>query len=472
MIKNESKKNFLNLDERNLSVLVFSLFFSWLLAFPFEGKVLYAFMEKYQIDGDSVIFESIVAHLMGLLSCSFYVKNIKSAKRLIIISISACIACVSVFLFRTEFVWKFALILGSYLTGASVTAWAFYFKELSVSSERIKIAADVLIFSNIFMIVINFAAVNISVNTGIMISMAMLAGALFFALELSDNNCSTQAGTIEDYSKLNIKKPLMLLCVFIIVITVNSGLMYQVINPDFSHFQMLTSWYWAVPYITAIYIMKNLPDKTNRAYILYVAIAMIGFSFIAFMIFDRSVLSYLLIDTLMLGAFGVYDLFWWSIIGEMLDYTENPSKILGIGLSSNVLGVLIGGMIGSAIYNTGNSRLNSSVLALVILFIILIILPVLHNQLSVLLKNHSYLTSVQEKERKVSVCEKYKVSNELTDRENEIVELLLNGRTYKMIAEELYLSENTVKTHIKNIYSKLHIKSKSELIKMLSEKIN
>ena len=68
--------------------------------------------------------------------------------------------------------------------------------------------------------------------------------------------------------------------------------------------------------------------------------------------------------------------------------------------------------------------------------------------------------------------EKFSVSNVLTERENEIVDLLLNGRTYKMIAEELYLSENTVKTHIKNIYSKLNIKSKSELIKMISEKTN
>ncbi len=471
MINNESKKNIFNLNERNFSVLVFSLFFSWLLAFPFEGKVLYAFLEKYQIDADNVIFESIAAHLMGLLSCSFFVKNIKSAKKFIIISITACIASTSVFLFRPETGWKLALIVGSYLAGASVSAWGFYFKELSASNERIKIAADVLIFSNIFMIIINFAAVNISVTAGIVISIVMLACALIFALKLSDNYCKTQDFSMDDYIKMNIKKPLMLLCFFIVLITVNSGIMYQVINPDFAHFQMLTSWYWAMPYIAAVYIMKNLTDKTNRTYILYVAIAMIGFSFIAFMILDRSVLSYLLIDTLMLGAFGVYDLFWWSIIGEMLDYTENPSKIIGIGLSANVLGVLIGGMIGSAIYNTGNSKLNSSVLALVILFVILLILPILHNQLSRLLKNHSYLTSVQEREKDVNVCERYKISNELTGRENEIVRLLLNGRTYKMIAEELYLSENTVKTHIKNIYSKLHIKSKSELIKMLSDKI-
>lgn len=58
----------------------------------------------------------------------------------------------------------------------------------------------------------------------------------------------------------------------------------------------------------------------------------------------------------------------------------------------------------------------------------------------------------------------------LTEREREIAELLLKGRTYKMIANELYLSENTIKTHIKNIYSKFNVKRKSELVVLLMEK--
>jgi DNA-binding NarL/FixJ family response regulator len=52
----------------------------------------------------------------------------------------------------------------------------------------------------------------------------------------------------------------------------------------------------------------------------------------------------------------------------------------------------------------------------------------------------------------------------LTKREGEIAELLLKGMTYKMIAKELFLSENTIKTHIKNIYAKLKVQNKSELL--------
>lgn len=60
----------------------------------------------------------------------------------------------------------------------------------------------------------------------------------------------------------------------------------------------------------------------------------------------------------------------------------------------------------------------------------------------------------------------------MTNRESQIAALLLKGRTYKMIAVELDLSENTIKTHIKNIYSKFNIQSKTELITLLKEREN
>lgn len=459
-------KSFIKLSERNLAVLVFSLFFSWLLAFPFEGQVLYSLLEKFNIHSSNYIFKSIIAHLIGLLSCSFYIKNMKSAKILISVSIVVCIAGTSVFIFEPSILWDIALIMSSYAAGASVSAWSYYFKELTKIEERIKMAADGLIFSNILMILINIIAVNVSAYAGLFFSIILLSAALLFAFKLPSTS-KTEFVSVEISSKLNIIKPLLLLCTFIIIITINSGLMYQVINPNYAHLEMLVSWYWALPYIVSIFIIRNI-SNSNRIYMLYVAIAMIGLGFISFLVLDNSYVSFIIIDTLILGAFGIYDLFWWSTIGEMLDYTANPAKLLGIGLSCNVAGVLVGGMIGGSICNTNNSKLNSSILALVIVFIILVILPVLHNQLTNLLKIHAYNISIKEKEHKNEIL----LIPQLTERENQIANLLLTGRTYKMIAEELYLSENTVKTHIKNIYSKLNIQSKAELIKITTDKTN
>lgn len=149
-----------------------------------------------------------------------------------------------------------------------------------------------------------------SLTAGLGLSVIFLAGALFFSVRLPINEQAMLTSPSEDEQKISIFKPLSCLCLFIFVITINSGLMYQVILPAFTQHERLISWYWAVPYIIAIYVMRNLPRKTNRAYILYIAAAMIGFSFIAFMLLDRSAGSYVLVNTLMLGACGVYDLFW------------------------------------------------------------------------------------------------------------------------------------------------------------------
>ena len=52
----------------------------------------------------------------------------------------------------------------------------------------------------------------------------------------------------------------------------------------------------------------------------------------------------------------------------------------------------------------------------------------------------------------------------LTTREEEILSLLAKGFRYKEIAEKLFLSTETVRKHIHNIYEKLHVRSKTEAV--------
>lgn len=52
----------------------------------------------------------------------------------------------------------------------------------------------------------------------------------------------------------------------------------------------------------------------------------------------------------------------------------------------------------------------------------------------------------------------------LSDREKEVLQLLVNGYSYKMIASEMFIAIDTVRSHIKKIYEKLHVNSKSEAV--------
>ena len=54
----------------------------------------------------------------------------------------------------------------------------------------------------------------------------------------------------------------------------------------------------------------------------------------------------------------------------------------------------------------------------------------------------------------------------LSSREQEVLQFLVDGFVYKEIAEKLFISPATVRTHIANIYQKLHVRSKAQAIKI------
>lgn len=63
-------------------------------------------------------------------------------------------------------------------------------------------------------------------------------------------------------------------------------------------------------------------------------------------------------------------------------------------------------------------------------------------------------------------------SSQLTDREREVLDQLCKGKSYKMVADALSITHDTVRHHIKNIYKKLEVHSVSEaILKTMKKKI-
>ena len=57
----------------------------------------------------------------------------------------------------------------------------------------------------------------------------------------------------------------------------------------------------------------------------------------------------------------------------------------------------------------------------------------------------------------------------LSSREEEILNLMTDGLDFKMIGEKIFISYETVRTHVKNIYKKLHVSSKSEAVQKAAQ---
>ena len=77
--------------------------------------------------------------------------------------------------------------------------------------------------------------------------------------------------------------------------------------------------------------------------------------------------------------------------------------------------------------------------------------------------------------RKVIFPSRINITNQkedfqLTTRENEILHSLVDGLSYKKLAEKYFISISTVRTHIRHIYEKLHVNSKAQAVAKVLKK--
>lgn len=452
-----------------LSTTGFSFLFAYILSFQFEGQVLYSLLEMRGINASAYILAAMIVHFMGLLTCGLFVRSRSAAKSMMLSGMGLCLVATAPFFFAPSYLWMSGLIVSGYFSGCAVAAWGFFLRAFTPKNERIKSCADVLIYSNLLMIAVNVVAMNRLPFIGLSLAMLFLVTGIAFIWMLPLEQENEQNKTFKNKTHGGIKNPLILLCLFVFIITINSGLMYQVINPAFEHLTGLVSWYWAVPYIVALAIMRNLSMKAKRSRILYIGMAMIIGAFISFMLLGRKTSDYLIVDALMLGACGIFDLFWWSILGEMLDYSDNPTHTFGIGLSANVFGVLCGGVLGMTVTSIGLPSAEVAVIALTVVCVTLVMLPPLNHQLVLLLKSHAYIAAYDNmsQSQQTDIVRQIKTLDPLTVREQEVLQLILSGKSNREIAGALFISESTVKTHARNIFSKYDVGSRAELISTL-----
>jgi len=108
---------------------------------------------------------------------------------------------------------------------------------------------------------------------------------------------------------------------------------------------------------------------------------------------------------------------------------------------------------------------NQIILTLIVLTFTLTLLSRPHSIRRLLLNQQNFIESFSTENQDLfesldDFCREYALS----DRESEVLGILITGKTYRMIATDLFISLDTVKTHIRSIYRKTSSEGKSDLI--------
>lgn len=71
------------------------------------------------------------------------------------------------------------------------------------------------------------------------------------------------------------------------------------------------------------------------------------------------------------------------------------------------------------------------------------------------------------KELDLTLSKAFRDAYSITDRESEVIALILRGRRYHEVADELFISIKTVKTHVYHVYEKTSCRGRMDLIRLL-----
>ncbi len=249
-------------------------------------------------------------------------------------------------------------------------------------------------------------------------------------------------------------------------------------QPFLSTSNPLFIYYRYISYIAVLVIMRKVGERRQRYFSVYMGASLLGLAFVSFALVYKSTAGLVMTTSLIEASFAFTDLFVWTVLGDLAFIYCAPFQFFGFALAAMLFSILAGELIGTQLIQIGEHyRLVTALFAATAIFLTFSVIPWLNERIQMDLlrffnkgqEDKKYLESMKDQggESLLSRATKMLLPDQkLTPRETEITTLLLKGLTNRKIAEQLFISENTLKTHLKNIYPKFGITQKRELLSL------
>lgn len=255
----------------------------------------------------------------------------------------------------------------------------------------------------------------------------------------------------------------------IILVYITAGITYAGIYPYLSDYSSYDRFYNVLPFVFTLFFTGPIADNYGRRYLFYLGIAFLGISFTALNM-PSNLYTYFLVQSTIQIAWAFLDVFFWVIAADLASINKN-TRIFKFGLSLIMWGVILGSMLTIIIHSVFDfPRSLFTFIAHIPIFLVVANiekiskhLKEIYTQPEIIDTKPSNITFAIQTETENNIADLYK----LTARETEILQLVLKGFNNLQIAEAVFISQNTVKYHMRNILRKTQTKDRYELRKQL-----
>lgn len=454
-------KNIFKLHKSLILFLGFS--YGATIVFPAFGPALYVAV------GDKMPQMSTVAFLFYVISFIFP-PSPNHSKRISpnTVFIGACLLSPFVIFLdklATPLQWSVVLIF-SLFAGQLGGGWTQFYRIATDNEERGQVAALSIGITFFTLYVCTLLIQWLPVRAALILPMFLIFLSARHLNKISRGLDPTQVPPQANYRTLGQHYIFYLLFV---IIYVSGGFTYAAIFPKFESYVFISKYYNVQPLFLTVIFAGLIADRIGRKSMLYIGFGMVGLSFITFMM-PASDISYFLTQTFTQIGWGFVNTYVWVVSADLSIYYKRPS-IAARGVASMLAGTVIGALIANVFNTIGlTSDAYYAAATLAPLFLALIIISMVPETLRI--ETQRLLTSNIEGSSRNTVSNKTVLTNDerldiLTNREREIAQLIMQGYTRKEICQQLNISINTLKTHIRHIYKKLDVSSKESLTQAL-----
>ena len=418
----------------------------WMLSFPYNGPIYEYLSYWYNFSGEYYPLAYIGVPIVFLVFFGVIKSRETYPKRLTIYSLVVCFAGNLLLFFGVTY-WYIIFTFMGIASVLFVIGWSYFFTTSVSYKDKIKVMGFTIVLGNLVLYLINIM-VKLGFETYAMNSLLVV-----LSLSLLASNFLTFEKSYDyafDTSK-NIKKLIILIAAILFLINVNDGLSSKLIEPLFMEIEEHIIFYKRIPYIMAIIVLVVFSDKLSHLSSFYIAIFLLGMSNVALMVLGINELGFYVNETMLQWGLGIGDLFIWTVVGHVGHLYGRPYKITSFALISLLTSVFFGRILGIIFSSSPDGGLYTIAVSFTTVFVTILVIPNLFDTID---REVVKIKEENKFEKKV---------NTLTEREIEIYNLLIKGKKNQEIAEELFITDNTLKTHLRNIYKKLNVAGKKEL---------
>lgn len=459
------------MNNKKRFILTYGLFLAWLLSFIFNGPLFNILIESKKYGSTIFQIALLIVPQIIMLPIIIIKRPITPINNHIPVSIIMCLA-------GTIIIWIFGnnvhniiqymfTMMGAIISGCGallfIYSTAVSFTKYDSVDNTFKLMAFIILIANILY---NICELLIKYNLT-MISELLIVFELIVALYLSFTFKDKKDFERPEY-KIHInKKAVFLICLIFFLLNIGGGIIFEIIEPILIKSYSFADCYYILPYIVATIAVINILKRNRLSLdiLLLFATILIIIGFFFFLQLDNRPII-LVSNFFIQSGYAILDIFMWGMVAKMVYVYDRYYEISAYTMSCNVTAVLIGRVV-SKIIIAYNANIQLIIfIGLLGILISIVLIPYLSKiTIKDLNDGIEKLNQEIENQNNAGLLKNQVV---LTEREKEIFDLLVSNLTNKEIAEKLFISDNTLKTHAKNIYSKMNVSGKKQLKELVN----